>query len=44
MSHASVDEESKNKLGINDSLVRLSVGCEDFDDLLTDILFALEDF
>ena len=44
MSHASVDEESKNKLGINDSLVRLSVGCEDYDDLLSDILFTLEDF
>ena len=44
MSHASVDEETKNKLGINDSLVRLSVGCEDFDDLLSDLLSALENF
>ncbi len=44
MSHASVDEETKIKLGINDSLVRLSVGCEDFDDLLYDLLSTLEDF
>tara|TARA_Y100001970_G_scaffold291009_1_gene426664 strand:+ start:586 stop:1752 length:1167 start_codon:yes stop_codon:yes gene_type:complete len=44
MSHASVDEDTKNKLGINDSFVRLSIGCEDSEDLLADILFALEDF
>ena len=44
MSHASVDEDTKNKLGINDSLVRLSIGCEECEDLLSDILFTLEDF
>ncbi len=44
MSHASVDKETKEKLGINDSLVRLSVGCEDSEDLLYDILSALENF
>tara|TARA_B100000965_G_scaffold230532_1_gene193021 strand:+ start:574 stop:1743 length:1170 start_codon:yes stop_codon:yes gene_type:complete len=44
MSHASVDEDTKNKLGINDSFVRLSIGCEDSEDLLSDILLALENF
>ena len=44
MSHASVDKETKNRLGINDSLVRLSIGCEDNEDLLSDILFSLKSF
>ena len=44
MSHASVDKEVKNNLGINDSLVRLSIGCEDGKDLLSDLLLALDDF
>ena len=44
MSHASVDKEVKNTLGINDSLVRLSIGCEDAKDLLSDLLLALDDF
>ena len=44
MSHASVDKEVKNTLGINDSLVRLSIGCEDSKDLLSDLLLALDSF
>jgi len=44
MSHASVDKETKTRLGINDSLVRLSIGCEDYEDLLSDILFSLKNF
>ena len=44
MSHASVDKEVKNTLGINDSLVRLSIGCEDAKDLLSDLLWALDGF
>jgi len=44
MSHASVDKNTKSKLGINDSLIRLSIGCEDYEDLISDLLFALQDF
>ena len=44
MTHASVDENTKIELGICDSLVRLSIGCEDFDDLLSDLLIALDEF
>ena len=44
MTHASVDKEVKNTLGINDSLVRLSIGCEDGKDLLSDLLLALDGF
>ena len=43
MTHASIDKTTKTKLGIDDSLVRLSIGCEDYDDLITDILIALKD-
>ena len=42
MTHASVSEKIKSELGITDSLVRLSIGCEDLDDLISDILIALE--
>ena len=44
MTHASLDEETKNKIGINNSLVRLSIGCENSDDLLYDILNSLKTF
>ncbi len=44
MTHASVDDKTKNLLGIDDSLIRLSVGCEDTNDLISDILFALNKF
>ena len=41
MTHASVSTEVKEKLGISDGLIRLSVGCEDVSDLLADLDQAL---
>tara|TARA_X000001036_G_scaffold78270_3_gene69983 strand:- start:1357 stop:2550 length:1194 start_codon:yes stop_codon:yes gene_type:complete len=41
MTHASVPSEMREELGIDDGLVRLSVGIEDCDDLLADIEQAL---
>ena len=37
MTHASVAPEERAKLGISDSLIRLSVGLEDTEDLLKDL-------
>ena len=37
MTHASVPAEQRKILGIDDSLIRLSVGIEDVDDLLNDL-------
>ena len=42
MTHASVPQEQRQKLGITDSLVRLSVGVEDVRDLIDDLKSALE--
>jgi cystathionine gamma-lyase len=42
MTHASIPAEQRAKLGIDDSLVRLSVGVEDLEDLRSDLEFALE--
>jgi cystathionine gamma-lyase len=41
MTHASVPPELRAKLGISDTLVRLSVGIEDTDDLIADLEQAL---
>ncbi len=41
MTHASVPPEARAKLGISDSLVRLSIGIEDLADLLADLEAAL---
>jgi cystathionine beta-lyase/cystathionine gamma-synthase len=41
MTHASVDQEKRNRLGITDGLVRISVGIEDTDDIIADIDQAL---
>jgi cystathionine gamma-lyase len=41
MTHASVPLEEREKLGINDQLIRLSVGIESVDDLLADLNQAL---
>jgi cystathionine beta-lyase/cystathionine gamma-synthase len=41
MTHASVPPDSRAKLGISDTLVRLSVGIEDCDDLMADLDYAL---
>ena len=41
MTHASVPPEMRRALGLTDSLVRLSVGIEDVDDLIADLEQAL---
>jgi len=41
MTHAAMTLEQRHEAGITDGLVRLSVGCEDADDLLTDMAQAL---
>jgi len=41
MTHASIPENERKKLGISDSLCRLSVGIEDISDLLQDLEQAL---
>jgi len=41
MTHASVAREEREQLGISDSLVRLSVGLEDVEDLIADLDQAL---
>jgi len=43
MTHASVPAEIRERLGISDTLVRLSVGVEDVDDLIADLDRALGD-
>ena len=40
MTHASVPKEQREALGVTDSLVRLSVGVEDVQDLIDDLQFA----
>ena len=42
MTHASVDETKRQRLGITDGLVRISVGIEDTDDIIADLDQALE--
>lgn len=41
MTHASIPAEQRSQLGISDTLIRLSVGVEDLDDLKDDLTFAL---
>jgi len=41
MTHASIPPEERQKIGLTDSLIRLSVGVEDVDDLVTDLDQAL---
>ncbi|AFM02614.1 cystathionine beta-lyase/cystathionine gamma-synthase [Bernardetia litoralis DSM 6794] len=41
MTHASIPIEKRHEIGITDSLVRLSIGCEDVDDLIEDLEQAL---
>ena len=41
MTHASIPKEVREKIGIGDTLIRLSVGIEDPDDLLRDLEQAL---
>jgi len=42
MSHASMPKEYREKVGITDELIRLSVGLENIDDLIDDLRQALE--
>ena len=41
MTHASVDEAKRQRIGITDGLVRISVGIEDTDDIIADLDQAL---
>ena len=43
MSHAAIPKEERDKLGVVDSLIRLSVGIEDIDDLIEDLKQALDE-
>lgn len=42
MSHASMPEDFREKVGITDGLIRLSIGLENIDDLIDDLGQALE--
>jgi len=42
MTHASVPPDMRRELGIDDGLVRLSVGIEEVSDLVADLAQALE--
>lgn len=41
MTHASIPKERREELGITDGLIRISVGLEDVEDLIEDLLKAL---
>jgi len=41
MTHASIPAEERQKIGLTDSLIRLSVGVEEVDDLMSDLDAAL---
>jgi len=41
MTHASIPREERIKNGLTDSLIRLSVGIEDADDLMEDLAQAI---
>lgn len=43
MTHASIPKEEREKTGVSDSLIRLSVGVEDVEDLIEDLDQALRD-
>ena len=42
MTHAAIPKANRDKLGITDSLIRLSVGIEDKDDLINDLQIILD--
>ena len=42
MTHASVPKERRQKLGLTDGIVRLSVGVEDVEDLIGDLSYAFD--
>jgi cystathionine beta-lyase len=41
MTHASIPQEDRIARGLSDSLIRLSVGIEDADDLIADLAQAI---
>jgi cystathionine beta-lyase/cystathionine gamma-synthase len=41
MTHSSIPAEEREKIGITDTLIRISVGIEDIDDLIVDLKQAL---
>ena len=41
MTHGSVPKEEREKFGLTDGLIRLSVGIEDYEDLMEDVANAL---
>jgi cystathionine beta-lyase len=41
MTHASIPKELREKTGVVDSLIRLSVGIEDHEDLILDLKQAI---
>ncbi len=42
MTHAAIPKQEREKTGVLDSLIRLSVGVEDIDDLISDLEYALD--
>ncbi|MFO7866956.1 MAG: PLP-dependent aspartate aminotransferase family protein [Candidatus Aminicenantes bacterium] len=42
MTHAAIHKEKREKAGISDDLIRLSVGCEGYEDLEADLKSAIE--
>jgi len=42
MTHASIPADERRAAGLHDSLIRLSVGIEDVDDLIDDLKLALD--
>ena len=42
MTHASVPKDEREKIGLSDGLIRLSVGIEDVEDLIADLKQGLE--
>jgi cystathionine beta-lyase len=43
MTHASIPKEIRNRVGITDGLIRLSVGIENADDIAADLLHAVQE-
>jgi len=41
MTHSSLSKEEREKIGLNESLIRFSVGIENIDDLVADVELAL---
>ncbi len=41
MTHASIPKEKREALGVKDGLIRLSIGLETIDDILSDLNHAL---